>query len=285
MKPSNDRVRCRWVVVGAFLLSGGVQAATGHVHGSAAMPELPDAPEKAVVQKYCTACHELTRVQRASGTQAGWQDRIGRMQRWGAKIPPGEVAAVARYLAAALPPRARPAESLTYFANLAVQEVREQDIQLTLRFAAHPVASDRLALDALSTTDAALLSTGQRARVFTPDNRGAPTPGVISVVKNGAAPGVIVHTVRPLNANARLALAEITLSGGRRLAVANDAILSEGGDSRVFVEDKAGQYEIRQVTLGLAGDQTTEVTAGLSVGDKVVTLGTFFVDAEQRLGR
>jgi hypothetical protein len=238
-----------------------------------------------VVQKYCTACHELGRVQRAGGTQAGWQDRIGRMQRWGSKIPPDQVPSVARYLAAALPQRARPPESLTYFANLAVQEVREQDIQRTLRFAARAITPDQLALSGLSATDAALLSSGQRARAFTPDSRGSATPGMISVVKTGIHPEAILRTIRPLDTKGKPALAEVTLNLGRRLAVANDAILAEGDDARVFVEDRDGQYEVRQVKLGLAGDQTTEVTAGLNAGDKVVSLGTFFVDAEQRLGR
>src|SRR5690242_17481768 len=107
------------VVLGAAacLLTAASQAAAGHVHGSAAIPELPEAPEKAAVQKYCTACHEIGRIQRAGGTTAGWQDRIGRMQRWGAKIPPAEVAAVARYLADVLPPRSRPPDSIAYFAN------------------------------------------------------------------------------------------------------------------------------------------------------------------------
>ncbi|HXC60384.1 MAG TPA: hypothetical protein VN645_13805 [Steroidobacteraceae bacterium] len=249
------------------------------------MPALPDAPQKAVVQKYCTACHDIGRIQRAGGTQAGWQDRIGRMQRWGAKIPPGEVANVARYLAAALPPRARPGDSLTYFANLAVQEVREQDIQVTLRFAARALSPDRLALDVSSRTDAVLLSPGQRVRVFTPENRGSPIPGMIITVSPGANPTATLRTVRPLDVTGRLALAEVTLNRGRRLAVANDAILADGNDARVLVEDSAGQYEGRHVTLGLAGDQATEVTSGLKAGDKVVTLGTFFVDVEQRLGK
>jgi len=270
-------------ITAACLVSCAAQSATGHLHGSI-KPDLPEAPEKAAVQKYCTACHAIGRIQHAGGTPAGWQDRIVRMQRWGAKIPPGEVPAVARYLASALPPRPRPADSVAYFANLAVQEVREQDIQVTLRFAAHVTAPYETELRAMSTSDSILMAAGQRARVFLPGSRGSPVPGVISTVRSGGTPGATIRLFRPL-CMSRLAVAEITLSRGRHLAVANDAILTEGNETRVFVATESGDYVIRDVTLGFAGDQATQVSAGLVAGDKVVTLGAFFVDAEQRLGR
>lgn len=68
---------------------------------------LPAAPERTLVEKYCQACHHLTRVQKAGGDVDDWTSRIDRMIRNGAQVPRQEVPAIAAYLASALPPRER----------------------------------------------------------------------------------------------------------------------------------------------------------------------------------
>lgn len=68
---------------------------------------LPAAPERALVERYCQACHHLTRVEKAGGTVDDWTSRIDRMIKNGATIPRDEVPAVASYLADSLPPRPR----------------------------------------------------------------------------------------------------------------------------------------------------------------------------------
>ena len=74
----------------------------------AAAAMLPNAPEKALVMQYCDMCHTLNLVVRSAGTRDGWTDRLNRMIRAGASIPPDQIPAVAAYLAKALPPRPRP---------------------------------------------------------------------------------------------------------------------------------------------------------------------------------
>jgi hypothetical protein len=246
---------------------------------------LPEAPEKVEIMKFCVACHGIERVQHSGGTDAGWQDRIQRMVRWGAQIPPERIVSVAAYLAKALPLRPRPAASLTYFANTAVREVAVEDIQRTMRLAARPAAGGDLRVE-VGSDAAALLAVGQRARVFALETRSVMIPA--TVVRLDRRPGgyeAMLRTARPMaSASSSTAyLAEVVINGGRFLAVPNDAIIDDGGRQRVYVQDAAGEYASRAVELGIQGDQMTQVAGGLFPGERVVTLGAFFIDAEQRM--
>jgi hypothetical protein len=72
---------------------------------------LPNAPEKALVLKYCEVCHGIDWIVRSGGTVEGWSNRLQRMIRAGASIPKDQIPAVAVYLAKAFPPRPRPEDS------------------------------------------------------------------------------------------------------------------------------------------------------------------------------
>ena len=69
---------------------------------------LPDDPVKPLVYARCDHCHTLRWVGNSGATEAGWTDRIRRMNRAGAMIPPEEIPVLAAYLARALPERPRP---------------------------------------------------------------------------------------------------------------------------------------------------------------------------------
>jgi len=71
---------------------------------------LPDAPAKGLVLAQCNICHGLAWIERSGADEAGWLDRIRRMIRAGAQIPPEQVPLMAEYLAKALPERPRPPE-------------------------------------------------------------------------------------------------------------------------------------------------------------------------------
>jgi RND family efflux transporter MFP subunit len=80
---------------------------------------------------------------------------------------------------------------------------------------------------------------------------------------------------------------------GKLLAVPRSAIIDTGRSKIVYVESTPGIYDMRAVKLGpLAtthgaidqeSDEWYPITAGLEEGDRVVTVGTFLVDAENRL--
>jgi multidrug efflux pump subunit AcrA (membrane-fusion protein) len=49
------------------------------------------------------------------------------------------------------------------------------------------------------------------------------------------------------------------------------------------VEQSAGYYTPRKLTLGRIGDEYAEVLAGLDAGEKVVINGNLLIDAEAQL--
>ncbi|MCP4264988.1 MAG: DUF3347 domain-containing protein [Candidatus Brocadiaceae bacterium] len=67
------------------------------------------------------------------------------------------------------------------------------------------------------------------------------------------------------------------------LAVPHSAVLFTGKRNIVYVEKGEGNYSMREVTLGAKADKYYPVLKGLSVGEKVVTDGTFLVDSQMQL--
>ena len=71
---------------------------------------------------------------------------------------------------------------------------------------------------------------------------------------------------------------------GKVLAVPRSAVIDTGKNKVVYVESTPGIYDMRAVKLGpLASDDLYPLIFGLEEGDRVVTVGTFLVDAENRL--
>jgi Cu(I)/Ag(I) efflux system membrane fusion protein len=68
------------------------------------------------------------------------------------------------------------------------------------------------------------------------------------------------------------------------LSVPRSAVLATGERTFVFVRDGTGRFVPHPVTLGTTTDTRVEIVEGLSIGDTVVTSGTFLVDAESNLG-
>ncbi len=64
------------------------------------------------------------------------------------------------------------------------------------------------------------------------------------------------------------------------LVVPNEAIIRTGSQNRVVLALEEGQFKSIAVTLGQSGDQWTEITEGLSEGDRVVTSAQFLLDSE-----
>jgi len=71
---------------------------------------------------------------------------------------------------------------------------------------------------------------------------------------------------------------------GKMLAVPRSAVIDTGKNKVVYVESTPGIFDMRAVKLGpLANDDWYPVLSGLEENDRVVTVGTFLVDAENRL--
>lgn len=77
----------------------------------------------------------------------------------------------------------------------------------------------------------------------------------------------------------------ITASLGMRgVVIPRQAALVTGDRQLVFVEDSAGRFVPRLVTLGIETDSVVEVRSGLRAGERVVATAAFLVDAESNLG-
>ncbi len=262
------------------VLATGMPVGAAHDHGSPSYA-VPDGPNKVRIEHYCTACHALQRVLNAGGTVAGWEDRIRRMQRWGARVPADQLGPLSRYLAGALPPRPRAIQEPTETATSALQEVSVQDIQVTLRYAARVAGPREIVLEDAVDDGRGLFTVGQRARLFAPQQRGNLISAVI--VRSSAIGTVVLRPAIDMQPAGALLVAEIPISLGRSLAVANSALIPDGDGFRVLVHEVTGTYAQRPVRLGFSGDLVSQVIAGLNVGEHVVSLGTFFIDAEHRL--
>ncbi|MEO8315023.1 MAG: hypothetical protein ABI645_09535 [Pseudomonadota bacterium] len=244
----------------------------------------PPAPGQELLAKYCTACHSLERVQRSGGTVAGWDDRIRRMLRWGAKIPPEQVPGVATYLASILPPRPRPPASLTWFANTAVSDVAPREIQTTLRAAATFDPTAKSLIVSLTPREAGWVTVGQRVRAFSLGARSAMIGAKVSqIVKQGSGYRVVADLMSTLPDSGQVHLVEIFASQGVYLAIPSEAIVDDGERQYVYVVASGGDFRRQAVETGSEGDSLVQVVSGLDAGQQVVTLGAFFVDAEFRL--
>jgi len=76
---------------------------------------------------------------------------------------------------------------------------------------------------------------------------------------------------------------EIKAGIGKRLAVPDDAVLDTGTRSIVYVDKGEGNFEPREVKLGLRADGYREVLSGLKNGEKVARAATFLIDSEAQL--
>ena len=84
------------------------------------------------------------------------------------------------------------------------------------------------------------------------------------------------------NAAARYLL-EIVTEQGPFLSIPNVAIIDDAAERVVYLQRPNGEYVRRVIRTGLEGELYTQVLDGLVEGDKVVSIGSFFVDAEQKL--
>jgi len=72
--------------------------------------------------------------------------------------------------------------------------------------------------------------------------------------------------------------------GARGVTIPRQAALVTGDRQLVFVEESAGRFVPRLVTLGVEADSLVEVRSGLHAGDRVVAAAAFLLDAESNLG-
>ncbi|HET7133380.1 MAG TPA: hypothetical protein VFJ95_14090, partial [Gammaproteobacteria bacterium] len=78
-------------------------------------------------------------------------------------------------------------------------------------------------------------------------------------------------------------LMEIVVEQGPFLSVPNTSIIEEETGQVVYVQEAAGQYSPRTIHTGIQGELYTQVLDGVEEGDQIVSIGSFFVDADNKL--
>jgi len=76
---------------------------------------------------------------------------------------------------------------------------------------------------------------------------------------------------------------EIKIDLGRKLIIPDDAVIDTGTQKVVYVDEGAGVFKPKKVTLGLRGEGMVEVIKGLKAGEKVASAANFLIDSEAKL--
>ena len=76
---------------------------------------------------------------------------------------------------------------------------------------------------------------------------------------------------------------EFQTGGGRRLVVAQTAVMNSGDRQVVFVDRGKGYFEPREVKTGARSDGKVEIVSGLEPGERIVISGNFLIDSESQL--
>jgi cobalt-zinc-cadmium efflux system membrane fusion protein len=106
---------------------------------------------------------------------------------------------------------------------------------------------------------------------------------VSQVITSGGGVAVRVTLMGQALEASRHYIMEVVTEDGEHLSVPNEAIIDRGGHTLVYVQDKGGEYTPRDIKAGVQGELFTRVLDGLEGGEHVVTIGSFFIDAEHKL--
>jgi membrane fusion protein (multidrug efflux system) len=148
--------------------------------------------------------------------------------------------------------------------------------------------ADPTSLDILlnaTTTDAGRTLPGAKVTLTAGSTATGEPLGVGTVVDvaamiDSAARGVAVRvqaaaTRRPLKIGETVFGAVAVVTHPRAVVIPNEALVPDGEKFKVFVVDSAGIAHEREVQVGGKSAAGTEITEGLTVGERIVTQGAF----------
>ena len=168
--------------------------------------------------------------------------------------------------------------------TLTVTDVAVRPIQVWVRTAGVVDRTGRMVTATLSPADGAFVRVGQRVRAFPPEARSSMFQARISQVVPRTGRVLVTATLSgPGQPEASRYVLEIVTERGEFLSIPNEAIIETGTARLVYLQQSEGRYVSRDVQAGVQGERYTQVLGGLTPGEKVVTFGSFFVDADQKL--
>jgi methionine-rich copper-binding protein CopC len=168
--------------------------------------------------------------------------------------------------------------------TLTLTEAATRPIQNWIRTAGRLAPSGRVLTTFLRAPESDLVKIGQRFQAYTVNTRTRMHLGYITKITPQAG-GATIEGTLPIQASNDIPsyLMEIVVERGPYLSIPNVSIIEENGDHVVYIQKQPGQYTPLVIKTGLQGELYTQVTEGLNEGDQVVSIGSFFVDAETKL--
>jgi hypothetical protein len=168
--------------------------------------------------------------------------------------------------------------------TLTTTEVAVRPIQVWVRTAGVIDTSRKSVTALVPAADGALIRAGQRVRLFSPQSRSRMYQARISRVEPRGAQLAVTATLAGSGyEDSPRYILEVVTERGEFLSVPNEAIIETGGKQVVYVEQSDGSYGRREIAVGTQGELFTQVLEGLKPGERVVTIGSFFIDAEHKL--
>ena len=168
--------------------------------------------------------------------------------------------------------------------TLTLTTATAQQIQTWVRTSGEIDESRRIITAHVYAPEAELIRVGQRVRGFSLESRSSMHQGKVSrVLPEADRVTVEVTLANTVHPDSTHYLLEIVVDRGTFLAVPNEALIDEGDRQVVYVQRHPGHYEPQDVHVGLQGELYTQVLHGVAEGDEIVTLGSFFIDAEYKL--
>jgi methionine-rich copper-binding protein CopC len=167
--------------------------------------------------------------------------------------------------------------------TLTLTEAAMRAIQTWVRTAGTVDSTGRILTAVLRSPDADLVQEGQRLRAFSVNQRTRMHLGRVSRVtkQNGSAS---IEATLPIQVpNDARYLMEIVVERGPYLSIPNVSIIEEGDQHIVYIQKAPGTYVPQAIKTGLQGELYTQVLDGLTEGDSIVSVGSFFINAETKL--
>ncbi len=168
--------------------------------------------------------------------------------------------------------------------TLTLTQAATRPIQNWIRTAGRLDASRKTLTAFLRPPESELVQLGQRFEAYTVNTRTRKHLGRITKIAPQAG-GASIEGTLPVETSNDVSryLMEIVVERGPFLSVPNVSIIEEGDDHVVYIQKQPGQYTPQVIKTGLQGELYTQVTDGLKEGDQIVSIGSFFVDAETKL--
>lgn len=159
-----------------------------------------------------------------------------------------------------------------------------QNLQTWVRTAAVVDPSGRRLSTYHCSDEAEWVKPAQRVRAFRPESKSSVYQAkVVKVTRKKACSLIEILLTRKVFEKNPLFVIEIVVQRGQFLSIPNEAIIEEENKQIVYIQKHQGVYIQKIVRTGIKGELYTEIVHGLKAGDQVVTLGSFFIDAEHKL--